>query len=368
MEASQARNVPARSVSPLWWTYVGLLLIVALLQSVSELQHYLANGGKHRWEPFVWEFSSILCTGLLCVAIYHWHVFGLQLGRWPLQLALHATGLVAYTLAHVGGMFSLRFAVYSLANVRYEPGDAQHILAYEAGKDFAGYVLIVAICHGLWLYFESQRRQQEMARLRGELAEARLSRLTEQIQPHFLFNTLNLISSVMYEDVVRADRLLCELAQLLRQALVAQESGSHTVAQELDLVEPYLSIMRARFGEQRLRISVEVSDEARTCLLPALLLISPVENAIKHDVALHAGPVHVSVRGWVHAGQLHLTVTNSGTAPERVQREGAIGLANTRARLRALYGAPARVELQASTDGGSLLSLSLPAEPIKNAA
>jgi len=368
MPSQHLHDKTARSASPLWCAYAGLLLTVALLQSVASLQQYLANGGRHGWEPFLWEFSSVLCTGLLSVAIYRWHVAGLRLDNWPLQLARHAAGLIVYILAHVGGMFALRFAVYAASDLRYEPGNALHILAYEAGKDFVAYVLIVAICHGLWLYFDSQRRQQEMAQLRGELAEARLSRLAEQIQPHFLFNTLNMISSVMYEDVPKADRILCELATLLRQALAAQEAGSHTVAQELALVEPYLSIMRARFGEERLLIEVEVSDAARACLLPALLLISPVENAIKHDVALTVGPVRIGVGGRVDDdGQLQLTVTNNGTAPERTGRDGAIGLSNTRERLRVLYGDAARVELRAAADGGSLLKLSLPAEPVKAA-
>jgi two-component system, LytTR family, sensor kinase len=359
----------ARSPSPLWRAYAGLLLTIALLQSVASLQQYLARGGRHAWEPFLWEFSSVLCTGLLSVAIYRWHVAGLRLDSGPLQLARHVAGLIVYTLAHVGGMFALRFAVYAAVDLRYEPGNAWHILAYEAGKDVVAYVLIVAICHGLWLYFDAQRRQQEMAQLRGELAEARLSRLAEQIQPHFLFNTLNMISSVMYEDVPKADRILCELATLLRQALAAQEAGSHTVAQELALVEPYLSIMRARFGEERLLIEVDVSDAARACLLPALLLISPVENAIKHDVAVTVGPVRIGVHGRVEAGgQLQLTVTNSGTAPERTTRDGAVGLANMRERLRVLYGDAARVELRAAPDGGSVLKLDLPAEPPKAVA
>jgi two-component system LytT family sensor kinase len=368
MPSQHVHDTTVRSASPLWWAYAGLLLTIALLQSVAALQQYLANGGHHWWEPFLWEFSSIFCIGLLSVAIYRWHVAGLRVHSWPLQLARHAAALIVYILAHVGGMFALRFAVYAATDVRYEPGNASHILAYEAGKDFVSYVLVVAICHGLWLYFDSQRRQREMAQLRGELAEARLSRLAEQIHPHFLFNTLNMISSVMYEDVPKADRILCELAMLLRQAVAAQEAGSHTLAQELALVEPYLSIMRARFGEERLSIDIEVSAEARACLVPALLLISPVENAIKHDVALTVGPVRVGIRGWLDAdGQLRLTVTNSGTAPERTRRDGAVGLSNTRERLRVLYGDAAGVELRAATDGGSLLNLNLPAEQVKSA-
>ena len=172
----------------LWALYAVVVLAAGLLQGVAELQHYLANGGRHVWEPLLWELSSHVCTGALGVAVYRWHAAGLKLhSRWR-QTARHLLGAPVYMLSHVGGMFAIRYAVYALAGMHYEPGNAGQILAYEAGKDLASYGLMLALCQGLWLYFEAQRRQQELARLRGELAEARLSRLAEQIQPHFLFS------------------------------------------------------------------------------------------------------------------------------------------------------------------------------------
>ena len=353
------RTGTAPGSSTLWWAYAVALLAIGLLLGVSELQHYLRSGGRHVWEPFLWELSSMACIGPLGLLVYRWHVAGLARPRLN-QLGRHALGAVVYMLLHVGGMFGLRWAVYGLAGVGYDPGPVGQILAYEAGKDLVSYGFIVGVCHGLWLYFDGQRRQQDLARLRRELAEAHLSRLTEQIQPHFLFNTLNMVSAVMYEDVQRADRILCDLAQLLRQALTAQAAGVQSLAEELTLVEPYLNIMRARFGA-RLSISIEVSAEADGCLLPSLLLISPVENAIKHDVALTSAPVSVGVRGWVERGVLNLCVTNSGSMPERTHREGAVGLANTRARLQALYGTAAELHLGPGLSGGGLLHIRMPA-------
>lgn len=345
----------------LWWAYAGLLLTIALLLSLAELQHYLAGGGRHPWEPFLWEFSSVLMVGPLGIAIYHWHLRVLHHASLAARVGLHLLGALAYVAVHVGGMFTLRWAVYALSPVVYEPGSVLQILAYETGKDFVSYGTFVAFCHGLHLYIEAQRRQHELARLRAELAEAQLNRLAEQIQPHFLFNTLNLISSVMYEDVPRADRILCQLADLLRQALAAQQAGWHSLAQELQLVEPFLAIMQARFGP-RLRVRIEASEAARQCRLPALLLISPVENAIKHDVAASSSPVEVAVRAWVEGRVLHLVVENSGAAPQRTEREGALGLANLRARVLGHFGPGALVELRAGAAGGSVLSLALPME------
>ncbi|MFZ2989814.1 sensor histidine kinase [Ideonella sp.] len=342
----------------LWLAYAGLILAVGLLQGLAALQPYLARGGQHPWEPFLWELSSLICTGVLGTAVYRWHATGLSL-PWRRQLARHSLGALLYMGLHVAGMFGLRWAVYALVDVNYEPGSVASILAYEAGKDLASYGLMVTLCHAVWLVWEAQKRQQELDRLRGELAEARLSRLAEQVQPHFLFNTLNLIAAVMHEDVNRADQILCDLATLLRQALAAQQAGQHTVAQELSLVEPYLHIMQARFGE-RLRIRIEVSAEARACVVPALLLISPVENAIKHDVALGSGPVEVSVAAEVEQGRLRLRVSNSGLAPA-LDAPAAFGLGNLRERLHSSYGAAAQLELRAGHSGGSVLSLDLPA-------
>ncbi len=339
----------------LWpWAYAAFVLAVALLRSLSELQHYLARGGEHAWEPFLWELSSAALTGPLSVLVYHWHVAGIGA---PLlrQVRRHAGGALLYMLAHVGGMFGIRFAIYALMQVDYDAGTVWSVLGYEAGKDFIGYTLTVAICHGLF-------HMQQSERLRAELAEARLARLTEQVQPHFLFNTLNLISSVMYEDVKKADRLLCRLADLLRSALAAQQQGWHSLQQELTLIEPYLELMQARFGD-RLQVHWRIEPQAQAWSVPSLLLLNPVENAIKHDVALSRGTVSLRLEaGLIGDGkQLRICVHNSGVVAERLEREGGLGLANLRQRLQAAYGAGASMQIGPAADGGTALELLLPA-------
>lgn len=336
----------------LWGLYLGLVLAIGLLLSVAELQHYLARGGRHPWEPFLWELSSVLCAGLLGPAIYRWHVAGLALSSRRRQWLRHAFGAAAYILAHVAGMFGMRFIVYGLMGVTYEPGDALQVLSYEAGKDLVSYGFALAICHGLHLSLQAQR-------LRSELAEARLARLAEQVQPHFLFNTLNLISSTMYEDVDKADRLLCQLSDLLRQTLKAQQAGWHSLDEELRLVQPFLDLMQARFGA-RLQVRIDASAAARRCQLPALLLISPVENAIKHDVAGNTGAVELRLSAHCEGQVLHIRVENTGTAPQRTEREGAFGLVNLRERVHASFGRHAEVTLAARDGGGAVLNLTLP--------
>jgi len=234
----------------------------------------------------------------------------------------------------------------------------QAILGYESAKDAVSYVLVLGLSTGLRALRREQRQAAEVARLGAHLAEARLARLQEQIHPHFLFNTLNLISSAMHEDVERADRILAELADLLRQSMSAAKVAEQSLAHEMRWVEPFLSIMRQRFGE-RLRTRIDVSEAAGRCIVPALLLMAPVENAVKHGVARSATGVEVQVAADVVDGMLRIDVIDTGDAPIGVQGDGT-GLANARARLATLYGVAAGVTLQRDA-GRTRVRLTLPA-------
>src|SRR5574343_269416 len=121
------------------WGFATVMLAVGLLHSLSELQQYRADGGQHPWEPFLWELSSTLFTALLAPVIYRLHARSRQLPGWGVRLGLHALGALGYTVLHVLGMFGLRFAVYAVAGVSYEPGHAGDILLFEAGKDIVSY-------------------------------------------------------------------------------------------------------------------------------------------------------------------------------------------------------------------------------------
>jgi hypothetical protein len=341
--------------------YLALLAVIGLLLSMSSLQSYRVSGGTRPWEPFLWEFSSVSVIGALALAV-HALVGQLRGKPWPRQLAAHALALPLFSLVHVAGMFGLRFAVYALAGVDYRPDDLATVLVFEGGKDAVSYLSFSLISRGVWMAVAAAQREQELDRARRELAETRLARLADQVQPHFLFNTLNLISSVMYEDVPRADRLLCQLADLLRQTLAAQQRVEHTVHDELALVQPFLELMQARFSPERLVVQINADAAARACRLPALLLLAPVENAVKHDVARHRGRVTVAVNAEVQGARLVLTVSNHGDTPvpeSPPDPDGGLGLRNLRERLDARYGAEAHIAF--GPDGhGMTLRVELP--------
>jgi LytS/YehU family sensor histidine kinase len=336
-----------------FWTGAGLFFALA------EWQRYVRYGGLHPWEPFLWELSGSLTAGLLAVAIYRWNEWLLARGTrlWTI-VAAHLAGVVAYSLLHCALMFGSRFAVYAIVHVAYEPGTLLSILGYEGAKDAVTYMLVLGLAMG-WRSFQREQRQAaEVERLNAHLAEARLARLQEQIQPHFLFNTLNLISSVMHEDVERADRILAELADLLRQSMGAARRAEHALAEEMRWVEPFLAIMRQRFGD-RLRTRIAISGAAGRCSVPTLLLMAPVENAVKHGVARSAAGADVDVVADVVDGQLRIDIVDTGDAPLE-SHGGGTGLANARARLATLHGAAAGIALERA-DGRTRVRITLPA-------
>ena len=348
---------PVSRVLP-WLAYAAFWLGIGLFFALAAWQRYVAYGGLHPWEPFLWELSGSLTAGALAVAIHRWNVWLLARGRWPLIAAGHLAGVVVYALAHCAAMYGIRFGVYALVHVEYRPGSLLFVFGYEGAKDAVTYMLVLGLSMGWRSFLREQRQAAEVERLNARLAEARLARLQEQVQPHFLFNTLNLISSVMHEDVERADRILSELADLLRQSMSAAHAAEHSLAHEMRWVEPFLSIMRQRFGE-RLRTRVDVSEAAARCIVPTLLLMAPVENAVKHGVARSGAGVEVRVVADVVDGRLCIDIIDTGDAPVSEQA-GGTGLANARARLAALHGDAAGVTLQRE-DGRTRVRVALPA-------
>ena len=355
-----AAGRPARASLGLWLGYAAFWLGVGLFQAVAEWQHYVRRGDPYPWEPFVWELSSTAVVGLLAIAVHAWNgrLLPAAVG-WPARIAGHLAGLAAFALAHTGLMYALRFGIYGLAGVRYAPGSAAFVLGYEAPKDAVTYAILVGMSLGLHVFLREQRQARELARVNEQLAQARLAWLQAQIHPHFLFNTLNLISSVMHEDVERADRILCELAELLRESLGAGRLTMHALARELRWVEPFLAIMRQRFGD-RLATQVDVDAAAAACELPPLALMAPVENAVKHGVARASGVAQVRVVGRVVGGRLRLDVVDTGDSAGPAPRDGGTGLADLRARLATIYGADASVTLERE-GGETRLRVELPA-------
>ncbi len=220
---------------------------------------------------------------------------------------------------------------------------------------FAIYAAVVAAAHGLEYYRRSREREQ----LEAQLSETRLQMLNLQLQPHFLFNTLNTIAEMVHEDPESADLMIGRLGDLLRRTLDLGTIADITLEEEFDLVSRYLDIQRARFGE-RLRARLSMSDAVRSARVPALLLQPIVENAIRHGLAtrLDAGSIDIEARR--ESDTVVITVTDDGAGAGQTPPAEGIGLGNTRARLRAMYGDGARLTLAPGEGRGARVRIEIP--------
>jgi hypothetical protein len=212
---------------------------------------------------------------------------------------------------------------------------------------------VIGIHHAI----KSSRRAHEREK---ELIKAQLELLKGQLQPHFLFNTLNSFSWLMREDVESADNVMASLGELLRTSLSVPATEEVTLREELKILELYLTIERARFHD-RLSILIEADPRTLDCSVPCLLLQPIVENAVRHGVGRLDGPGLVEIRAARLGTELCLTILDNGPGLRSASmlREG-IGLANTRARLEKHYGEFQSFHYGNRDQGGLIVEIRIP--------
>jgi signal transduction histidine kinase len=209
-------------------------------------------------------------------------------------------------------------------------------------------------------------REEQATRLQAQLAEARLNALRQQLDPHFLFNTLNAVSALVERDPRGVRRMISRLSELLRYSIEGSAEQEVPLRQELQWIGRYLEVMEVRF-QGRLGVRTSASDEALDALVPNLILQPLVENAIKHGVGRALAPGTIEIEAEVAGGQTILRVRDSGAgegAPDQDSRggesRGGVGLRNTIARLEQLYGGAQSFSLRLADAGGAVAEVRLP--------
>lgn len=350
--------LPSRPWWTLWlsafigWTAYGLLYAHQAMSMASDM-------GKAYAPTHVLKTCLVGMWGWvpLTVALF-WLVWRLPIRRGNVARACSVLMLAAFVVVVLRALF-----IYAL-----DPW----IGWYETPPDFWGDVMttslynnvliswiMIGIAHAL-MYSEQARAQELRAtELQALLAQARLDAIAAQLNPHFLFNALNSIAELVHHDAERADRMLMGLSALLRRSLDSSRLQWVSLREELDLLAQYLEIEKVRLGE-RMQVHWRVAEECLDEAVPPQLLQPLVENAVVHAIARRIRPGSVRIGAGLVGGALWLDVEDDGAEGLPDVEGNGIGLANTRARLQALYGDDAALSIEATADGGTRVGLRLP--------
>jgi len=231
------------------------------------------------------------------------------------------------------------------------------------GPDIVIYLLTMSSCVAFAHFRKSQERERRAIELEAHLAQAQLQLLRMQINPHFLFNTLNAISTLVHTSPHTADEMITDLSELFRFSLESSNDQEIPLSRELELLRRYLAIEQRRFG-QRLEIEQNADPEILDALVPPLILQPIVENAIRHGIETQAGLGRIAISARRNGNQVKLSVSDNGKKPfdasiKEDKRQG-IGLANTRARLQQLYGKEQSFSIVNGDLGGWTVEIKIP--------
>ena len=312
-------------------------------------RHALQHG---LFEAFLWALATLAIFWLA-------RRFPLERGRMLRGIVVHLVGAVVFSLARVVVVVEVSRQVEWLAERSY---DRQFWGRFDQYLVF--YALLLGIAHAVLYYGRYRERERAAEQLAAGLTEARLQALKMQLQPHFLFNTLNAISALIPAEAKPARRMVARLGDLLRIALEHEETQEVTLREEFAFLQPYLEIEQARL-EDRLTVVMEIAPETLDARVPHLILQPLVENAIRHGIAprIEPGRVEISATRGADDRFLHLGVRDDGPGVDRdnqARTRKGVGLANIRSRLEQLYDGEHRFELENHPEGGAVVRISLP--------
>jgi sensor histidine kinase YesM len=250
------------------------------------------------------------------------------------------------------------------------------VLAANAVTELMIFWAASAAIHGVEFYRRLRARERQALILEQRLTRARLDALTAQIRPHFLFNTLNSITTLIRRDPEGAEKMVMQLADLLSATLRSPEEQEISLREEMDLLDSYVSIMQVRFGS-RLSVERDVSASTTDALVPAFILQPLVENAFEHGIARRPGPGRIRIAAFRNNGSLEIVIGDDGPGIVSESASGindspnsktnGIGLSNTRKRLAELYSGSASLTIDSRAGKGTDVRIAIPFRANRNA-
>jgi len=346
------------------WLACGWLLAVLLFASL----WYAYDSGHHVSDPFVdyLGWSCYIWGVLTPIALWLALRLPIDSKSWVRAIPLHVLASVLLAVVQLTLEASAEWlrsrGGWPFAQV------LRHYLTQHAQISIASYWLLIAGTQFYRLSDQARRRELRAAQLEARLAEAQLEALRGQLQPHFLFNTLQAAVTLIHDDPEGAEDVLLQLSELLRASLDKLHIQEIPLRREIELLNHYISIQQRRFGE-RLRFDVQVDPGVLDCAVPTLILQPLVENAVRYGVGRHKESDLVTIRALRNRDALCLEISNlTGVldcGPEQLFSRG-VGLSNTRRRLEQLYGERQALDIFDGRPRGVGVRLSLPAHAMEN--
>jgi len=282
---------------------------------------------------------------------------------WLKPLMIHLVCMTIFSIAHTSWNWVTRLLLAPLIGLGgYDYGRISVRYPMEFSVDVIAWISLASFVYLFDYYRKSKQRELRTAQLEASLTQSQLQNLRLQMEPHFLFNSLNAISATMYEDVRAADEMISALSDLLRNSLNSSRAQEVPLEKEIELLEDYLAVMHARL-EDRLVVDLDVQSDVREALVPSLVLQPLVENSIRHGLDPKAVALRIEVSARREGDALYLHVKDNGRGlpkGEGTALHKGVGLGNTESRLEALYGPEHRMQWESASEGGFLVTLEIP--------
>ncbi|PYT00089.1 MAG: histidine kinase [Acidobacteria bacterium] len=342
------------------WTLFGLFFTTQVA-----LQSQLWKTQVPFWQILSWQLvSGYVWFALSPLILFLTNKFPFEADRWKISLPVHLVAAVVVAL------FQQSIDAFLLTRLGYPPGREfksfaeayQYFVFVNLHLSILIYLGVVGIKSAYSYYQKYRERELQASKLEARLAQSRLQVLKMQLHPHFLFNTLNAISELIYKDRESADRMLTDLSDLLRMSFENLEVQEIPLKQELEFLRKYLEIEQMRFHD-RLTVDMNIAPETLDASVPNMILQPLVENAIKHGIAPRVSGGRIDINAIRSNGHLAITVFDDGLGVPFGDIEhvvDGVGLSNTRRRLKHLYGDGHRFDLKNLESGGVGVSLEIP--------
>ncbi|MGH7574260.1 MAG: sensor histidine kinase [Longimicrobiales bacterium] len=337
--------------------YLAAWTVVALLSASQGSLAYRATGSGPVLLGLAIKLSLAswyVWAALAPIAIWAARRFPLEAGSWIRRLPIHLVLNAFLAITAVTAYLFVR-AMLGVAS----PRSFLVELAESANVHLVTYWAVIGVVHGLDYYRRAREREMRAVELAAQLAAARLEALRMQLHPHFLFNTMHAIASLVREDPGAAEDMLAELAELLRTILEHPPGHEAPLHEELGFIERYIAIQQIRFGD-RLDVRRAIDPDTLDAFVPALILQPLVENAIEHGVARRRAGGTIELTAERRNETVVLRVADDGPGLDSAEPGHGVGLENARGRLAQLYGPAGRLTLRRRAAGGAEVTMSIP--------